>query len=519
MSDTPTGSISFTHRGNMKRFLIAAGLTTTMVATMAHSQDSIVVSRPTVTIFHEFGNLIRGSDYGIPFENYFVQRSGAWINLKAARNERLMLNATIGGTYWNPTYNNATGAEGTLRYFAAAVPRASITYNAMGEPSKPTLSFETGIFPYKYNDYTHNLGEYMFRSVAYPSQVYTGGLTSVDVNRATVSGAKISHRIGNVFSHDLLLTLETDQLPYYDLNLTYMAKADVGSMLKFRAGAQFARILPVKPSVTNPDIPFNRYFSFNDTNYISNSEYYTQRLLAGSGDSAKMERGEDLAIELKGYMDNGKTMAEALDTMEQIYGVAPNSSSYDHYDATSIKTVVAFSFDPKPLLPVLGEFLGSNDLVLYGEAAILGLKNYPVLYEDRMERTVAMLGVNLPTFRQLDVLAFEMEWFGSRYPNSNELAQTSLSKDARGNFLPMPQPTINGDFLRETTGYSPDDWKRDDIKWSVFARRQLVKGFFLDAQIASDNARGFTYPAGRRYWAMFDKPSDWYWMMKLSASI
>jgi hypothetical protein len=503
----------------MMRTLQAAFLAFTALSSAAlAAEDTIVVSRPAVTVFHEFGNLVRGSDYGIPFENYFIQRSGAWINLKATRNERLALNAIVGGTYWNPTYNNATGAEGTLRYFAAAVPRASISYSAIGEPSKPTLSFEAGIFPYKYNDYTHNLGEYMFRSVAYPSQVYTGGLTSVDVNRATVTGIKASHRAGNVFSHDLLFTAETDQLPYYDLNVTYMAKADVGSMLKFRAGVQFARLFPVKPSVTNADIPFNRYFTFNDTTYISNSDYYTQRLNAGSGDTTKWRRGETVTTQLKSFIDNGKTMEQALDTLEQIYGVTAQSS-YDHYDASSIKTVAAFSFDPKPLLPVLNEFLGSNDLVVYGEAAILGLKNYPVLYEDRMERTVAMIGLNLPTFRQLDVLAFELEWFGSRYPNSNELAQSSLSKDSRGNFLPMPQPTINGDFLRETQGYDPADWKRDDIKWSVFARRQLIRGLNLEAQVASDNARGFTYPAGRRYWALFDKPSDWYWMMKLSASI
>lgn len=503
----------------MMRILPAAALALAAMAPSAFAQDSIVVARPTVTVFHEFGNLVRGSDYGIAFENYFVQRSGAFVNLKATRNERLTLNAIIGGTYWNPTYNNATGAEGTLRYFAAAVPRASIGYSALGEPSKPTLSLEAGIFPYKYNDNANNLGEYLFRSVSYPSQVYTGGLTWVGANRATVTGAKASHRIGDVFSHDLLLTLETDQLPYYDLNLTYMAKADVGSMLKFRAGVQFSRLLPVKPSVTNADIPFNRYFTFNDTTYISNSEYYTQRLIAGSGDSAKLARGEALATQLKGFLDNGKTMDEALDTLEQIYGVTAQSS-YDHYDASSIKTVAAFSFDPKPLLGGgVNEWLGVNDLILYGEAAILGLKNYPVLYENRMERTVAMIGFNLPVFRQLDVLAFELEWFGSRYPNSNELAQSSLSKDSRGNFLPLPQPTINGDFLRETEGYDPKDWKRDDIKWSVFARRQLVRGLNLEAQVASDNARGWTYPAGRRYWALFDKPSDWYWMMKLTASI
>jgi hypothetical protein len=193
------------------------------------------------------------------------------------------------------------------------------------------------------------------------------------------------------------------------------------------------------------------------------------------------------------------------------------SSSYSHYDAAALKTVATLSFDPKPLL---GDpsMLGSNDLILYGEASVLGWKNYPVIYENRLERTVAMAGFNVPTLRLLDVLAVEVEWFGSKQPNSNEYSQLRAPKNNDTKLLePTPQPSIYNFTL--PGGYDPKDWEEDDIKWSVFARRTLVKGLSLDVQAASDNARGWVFPSGRRYWNFFRSPSDWYWMMKITASI
>jgi hypothetical protein len=498
----------------MKRIAPAAILAFTCLAA-AQTEDKIDILRPSFTVFHEFGSITHGTDMeDREFENYVLQRSGVWMNLKAVRNDRLTLNAVIGGVYWNPTFNENSSSESSLRYFAAGAPRASATY-IFGDLAKPSFTIEAGLFPYKYND--HNLGEYMFRTTSYPTQVFNGGLTWVEVNRAQVSGLRIAQPLGDIFSHEALLTVETDQLPYYDMNLTYMARAKVSDILKVSAGIQFARVLPVRPSVTNPNIAGNRFYTFNDTTYIDKDDYYTNRLGKDPGaDSLMFERGKTLGTQLKSLTDNGMSMSDALDSLERQYGVAAGSSTYDSYDASSIKTVVAFSFDPKPLLGGV-PLLNANDLVLYGEAAILGLKNYPILYEDRMERTVAMVGLNLPTFRMVDVLALELEWFGSRQPNSSAYAQQAISKISDGSIpQPRPQPSI---YPENLTGYSPEDWEKDNIRWSVFTRRQILKGLSLDLQAASDNSRGWVYPSGRRYWAYFRSPSDWYWMFKLTASI
>lgn len=506
----------------MKRTILAelllalAGLNLAVAQT---ADDKIEISRPSFAVFHEFGSINNGTDMeDREFENYVLQRSGVWMNLKAVRNDRLMLNATIGGIYWNPTFNENSSSESSLRYFAAMAPRASATYT-FGDIAKPSFTIEAGLFPYKYNEYSRNLGEYLFRTTAYPSQVFNGGLTWVEANRAQVTGLRLAQPLGSIFSHEALFTVETDQLPYYDMNLTYMAKAKIASVLKVGAGAQFARALPIRPSVTNPNIAGNRFYTFNDTTYIDKDDYYTQRLKNDPGaDSLMFERGKTLGTQLKGLTDNGLSMEGALDSLESLYGVASGSSSYDYYGASSIKTVATFSFDPKPLLGGM-TMLAGNDLVLYGEAAVIGLKNYPILYEDRLERTVAMIGLNLPTFRMLDMLAVELEWFGSRAPNSSAYSQQAISKISDGSIpQPRPQPSVYPENLSEA-GYSPEDWEKDNIRWSVFTRRNLVRGLSLDFQAASDNSRGWVFPSGRRYWAYFRSPSDWYWMFKLTASI
>jgi hypothetical protein len=491
--------------------------------TVFAQMDSIEISKPSFTAFTEFGSIENGTEFDvIQFSDYWVQRSGLWLNFVARKNERLMMDVSLGGIFWNPTYNENSSSENVLRYFAAGSPRLDVSYS-FGDPASPYLKIDGGIFQYKYNEYARNLGEYVFRTAAYPQLVYTGGLTYVDVNKATLTGFKATHVIGSMFTHDLIVNMETDLLPHYDLTLTYIAKFNWKNIFKIGAGVELARILPIRPSFTNPDVQFNRYFKFNGTTYVDNKEYYTQRLLglqnhpgsSSKNDSLKWEKGKILADTLRTIMINNTTISfdQALDTLDLALG-ATSPSSYSFYKATSITPVVYFSFDPKPILNM--EIFGAKDLVLYGEAAILGVENQPVLYEKMSERVILMAGLNLPTFKILDILSFEIENFGSRIPGSSQYSQRDIPK-RHGILQPVPQPSIYAAQL--SNGYSPDDWTKDDVKWSLLAQRRILNGLTATVQVASDHSRGWIYPSGRRYWELFREPNDWYWMFKLTASI
>lgn len=499
----------------MKRTILAAALTTLATLSAFAQDDEIVIARPAFNVFHEFGTIQRGTEQeDLTFHGLVLSRSGLTVNFRATRNERLTVDALIGGVYWNPTYNENVSSANARRYFAATAPRAEISYALGGTPEEPLVKITGGLFQHKYNDYARNLGEYMFRTTAYPSQVVTGGLTWVGVDRASVTGVKAAHRINETFSHELILSAETEYLPNYDLTLSYMAKANFNDVFKVGLGAQLSRILPMRPSITNPDVQYNRYFTIDGTTYVDDRGYYEQRLANNPGaDSARFARGKQLAEDIEALINTGYSMGQAVDSIARREG---GSGSYDHFKASAINPVAVFAFNPKPLLGLGSEYFNANDLVLYGEASLLGVENQPVLYENRMERVVAMVGFNVPTMKLLDVLAVELEWFGSRQPNSSAAYQQSIGKTDENLPRPLPQPSI---YSNQISGYNPDDWKDDDLKWSVFASRTLVKGLKLDAQVASDNARGWVFPEGKRYWNYFRSPSDWYWMMKVTASI
>ncbi|HKP97214.1 MAG TPA: hypothetical protein VJ385_15800 [Fibrobacteria bacterium] len=480
------------------------------------------ISKPSLTLFHEFGNIERGVEFEkTSFRDYWVQRTGGFIGFTGKHGDRLGMELMLGGIYWNPTFNENASSESVLRYFAGSAPKLDVNY-IWGDLEHPYLRVDGGIFQYKYNDYSRNLGEYMFRTSAYPGLVFTGGLTMVDINKPSLTGLKLTHSLGSIFSHDLLITTETEMIPHYDISLSYMFRGDFSNVFKFAAGVEFARLLALKPSVTNPDIKFNRYFTFNDTTYVDNGDYYAQRLKAlkpgHTQDSLLFERGKFLADTLGALAavsaDNTLPFSQALAKLDSIFR-PQGSSSYDKFDNSSITPVISASLDVKRLLGL--DFLGPKDLVLYGEAAILGLQNQPVLYEKVSERTVAMLGFNVPTFRLLETLSIEVERNGSIYPNANQYNQRDIGR--KGSTFSAPaQPTIFSSNLEG--GYDPADWNKDNLRWSVLANRDIVKGISLTGQVASDNARGYVYPSGRRYWALFRDPGkDWYWMFKLTAKI
>jgi hypothetical protein len=177
-----------------------------------------------------------------------------------------------------------------------------------------------------------------------------------------------------------------------------------------------------------------------------------------------------------------------------------------YYTFRGTKLMAGIALDPKRIFlrDNCGIF-GENDLRLYGEAAILGVKNYPAStanpfgYDTLLRKLPVLLGLNFPCFKILDVLAIEAEWYGSRYPNSfQEVASSGL---------PIPAP-IN--LNRDSSDYASDDWK-----WSVYASKSLGKNFKIVGQVARDHLRHlsqFVENVDRE--EMFSTKKHWYWMTK-----
>jgi hypothetical protein len=320
-------------------------------------------------------------------------------------------------------------------YYSIYIDRANAIYS-LGDPKSPFLQFTLGYFPFKYNPDSRDLGEYLYRSGTYPAYL----IADFDYAQARLAGLKISSDLFGWLHQDLLLTTSTDRLPFYDLNLGYIITVDMAKVLNIGIGGMYQSLVPANDNLTTPRTAENMYFKNPvlqpDGSYTGDTSYYT---------------------------------------------------------SAGLKLMARFTFDPKRIfLPSesdLGIF-GIEDLKLYGEIAILGVENYPSSigtpnnynpygYDTLLHKMPITLGLNLPTFKVLDVLTGEVEWYGCTYPSGYEY------KD-QAQYLPTPLPQ-NQVYLDAHDYASLDNWK-----WSIYAKKSFKNGLYMVGQIACDHVRNET---------------------------
>jgi hypothetical protein len=321
---------------------------------------------------------------------------------------------------------------------------------AWGDTGSPFLSLTFGKFRYKYNPESRNLGEYLFRSGTYPAYL----INNFDQPFARLTGLKISSSLFGMLHQDLLLTLETDIPPFYDASLSYLAGCDIGKFLDVGAGVEFAHLFSVDESQTSPKDVKTKYVVGNSTNY---------------------------------------------------------------YTFQGIKLMARASFDPKPFIPQ--GFFGKEDLKIYSEAAILGLENYPANdsgdrfasqknaygYDTLANKIAVLIGFNVPTFKLLDVLSLETEWYGCPYPNNYQ----TVDGIGTAKTYPLPDP--------QTRPLNSDKWK-----WSVYAKKMILHDHFgVVFQCARDNMRlqsaSQQSMVSEMETALDQNNKMWWWMTKLVA--
>jgi hypothetical protein len=310
-------------------------------------------------------------------------------------------------------------------YYYFYVHQAELTRNLINENGLH-LDVGGGYFPYKYNPDSRNLGEYLFRSTAYPQTL----TTEFDFSFARLAGlyAQSEYTLGDHrFDVDVIANTNTEWVAIGDLNLSLIASYNFARLFEVGAGVFLGSIVSADEKTTTPKSNATRYLDGTDS-----SNWYTFR--------------------------GTKVMGRA-------------------------------SIDPKKLLPFA--IFGAEDLKIYSEAALLGVRNYgvalstPVWYNSILERIPVMVGFNVPTFKIFDVLSLEGEWWGNRYPNS-------MQGIVEGG-LPLP-------FLEETKEIDSTTYKNDNWKWSVFGAKSFARYYRVSFQAASDHMRTFAWDWNRQDW-------------------
>lgn len=370
--------------------------------------------------------------------------------------------------YLVPDHSSPNSVEFLKRRFVPYIIDAAIENKIVTGSNE--LFAEFGYFPVKYNSESRNLGEYLFRSGTYYPYI-NSGFELADKEKLTGLHGRFTHNFNEKsdFKADLYFTSDMRDYPVHDFSLSYILSANLGRFFEVSAGAMHAHLIPVDKRKTTP--------------------FYDKGLFTKSSDGKRI-----------------------YDVIVPDY---PNVGDTVIYTFRGTKVMGRVTLDPKAPFGDGWGILGKEDLKIYCETAILGLKNYPIWYEDIMDRWPIMLGINIPTFKLLDVLSIELEHNPSPYWNTSERTWRNRS----------PLPYIPGHKHYDTSDDSewengiPGAITNDDFKWSVYASRKFGH-FRVSAQVASDHMIRSQYmlgpPTSMRYTELCPRSKDWYWMTRVS---
>ncbi len=336
----------------------------------------------------------------------------------------------------------------------------------LGDPDAPVFMAQVGYFKFKYNPDVRNLGEYLFRTGTYP--IYFN--TSFDFPAERLLGLHFQSNLLSSLKLDLLLTSAT-VTPTQGWSLSGLADYDVARLhfINIGAGVDFADL-------------FNVYNNSSFPKYFGNSDQV--------GDPVTPRQNNAY------YIKNGDTA---------------------YYTFSGTKIMARLAIDPKAFIK--WHWLGKNDLRVYMEADLIGVKDYPdscylgtnstkdlyaPSYNVWWQKMPVALGINIPTYKTLDVLNFELEWFASKY-------YSDASNVVNYGSAPLPRDWPN------RTPTSPK-YEKSQIKWSVYAKRSLFNGHFaITGQIARDHMRLPCAAYDSESWAeLLVESKDWWWTLKTS---
>ncbi len=484
-------------------------------ASSVHAEDAVEYKPLSIGAMSEFG-VIQGGRFGEnskPFYDEWVDHFGASLTQSVSVNGKWFLNVGIGGIFEFQKQEKIGALWGGTQYrsFFIGPTTADVEYEAFNDNAK-SLYVGMGIFPYKYNPDASNLGEYLFRTGPYPTYIMTGGYSFVNNSGASLQGLKSRFTLGK-FSADVFLTTETVMPPLYDLSLAGVIKYSLADgLLDLGAGVNLKRLVPLRPSKTTVETPDNAYFTGpdggtyagNQSYYRNQKEFYGNKLStsgATAGDTAKYNQAKGLLDSVTAWVSPGSTFHPV----------------YNYYTQAGIVVDATISLDPKKWLPTsVKDRMGSNDLRIYAEAALLGVKNYPIFYEKQQDRMPIMVGINLPGFRFIDLISVQFEYYNS--PNVNSFFESVSTNGATPQF-------VNGSQNLLSKNEYGDQLSKDNYSWSVLIKKELTRGLTFSFQAARDHARLVSDAT----WAgPFLDPNEvfyttnrnnWYWMTQFSFGI
>ncbi|MEO6098419.1 MAG: hypothetical protein ABIW76_23210 [Fibrobacteria bacterium] len=460
----------------LSRFLFILPVSLFSLATLAGGEEA----KPELDGFHakmalEFGHLWSGENRGTNSSRTVstnldlvpLNRNIVTLTYQSQSRENWNYFAGFKGILWWP-FSTEIGEPGSRT--VRVEPHLSILKAQWEFGSGLEASFiEFGFIPYKYNRDARNLGEYLYRSGTYPGDIVTtDGYQFMDHAFYDAYGIHARfNTLDGLVTHDLNLFTEAviepigDITPAYELGLK-------ASRFELGAGAAYNRGIAYRPSKSRPVDEDNLYIE------------------------VKADPAKGYAYYKGPFMG---APSEVREDPSKPYAVL------HRWTQRGIKLMARAAIDLGDLLP---EDLGStDDLRIYGELAVLGLENQPYYYESLLQRMPIMVGINLPTFKLLNMFSVQAEYYDGKFNNVSQSDRSSV-----------PIWTVANYSTRDLDTYKPSKWR-----WSLYGKKSLNPLLNVNFQVASDHLRLRNALSTRSDYALTPNPSSWYYLLKLEMGI
>jgi len=322
-------------------------------------ENSAVTLNPSGFVALKEGQVVRGEPAVLHSESSsdhcWVQEMFTGFNVQAKFNDvpvtgNLGLEVKIGNDY--QVYVKDLGKSRRLNFYPY-IARADAAYS-WGDEENPSMVLELGYFPFKYDNDVKNLGEYLFRSGAYPQYL----TTDFDFPMTRLLGLRLSGHLYEKIKWDLLATTNIEWTAIGDLNVSGLISWKPVPLLEMGLGGSWCSILSVNWDNTTPMVTGNDYI------YDGKRYFYTfagQKLMGR------------LTLDPQSLFPN------------EVFG----KDDFKVYSEAAVLGVINY--------PV----------------SVDGFTRY----DDIKQRIPVMGGFNFPVCKFLDVLSLEVEWFGNPYPN------------------------------------------------------------------------------------------------------
>jgi hypothetical protein len=518
----------------MKHLILALGLAPLTAAVAGERRISLFTAV-------DIGRLEKGYDmqYSYNPSGLALNRTYVDVGFFEQLDEHYQLNVGVGGIFWKSYEQRGGNPEDKAIKFGPGISNASLKWS----PSEK-VALTLGYFPYKYNAATRNLGEYLFRSEAYPTILYTGGWSWLnDVQYRAVGALLTFNTWDGRLKQDIGLFGEYFNSPIYDMTPAYIATlkptnwftvGGAGSLHRFisptpKTKEELTKAHAYRENFWLPEVQSQNRYLVNIPEYVGTSGYDVKFSAAPNLDSLKNAIWASESALLTAYnINSAAEIPLSQDTSAQstragrpgkhvtwlesdiilqaaedgsdsaTYFGHPNNQANQtksvSFDLAAVKLLAFFELDFNNMLGLEESEVGKFNL--YGEVAQLGLKNYPIFYTRYEERRPMMLGFSVPTFGLLNNLSFEVEYL--KNPNAASIRSTYDKLDL----------TPDEEFRYEA-------FADDDVKWSLHASRALSKFFSVYFQVANDHMRlkdGYARP---NFVPVTNEGKHWYWLTRL----